>query len=94
MNWTFQEIVFEFMSSNSVSNINDDWILWQGTFLAAVDNFIPKKTLKRRYHPPWLTDEILHVLKRKEPLYGGNLNVLRVVLYWKSTKTFVVKAKI
>ena len=53
MNWTFYEIVFEFMSSDSVSNINDDWTLWRGTFLATADNFIPNKTLKRRYLPPW-----------------------------------------
>ena len=68
MNWTSKEIVFEFMSTDSVSNINDDWTLWRGTFLATADNFIPKKTLKGRYHPPWLTGEILYMLKRKETL--------------------------
>ena len=27
-----------------------------------------KKTVKGRYHPPWLTGEVLHMLKRKETL--------------------------
>ena len=77
MNWTFQEIAFEFMSSDSVSNINDDWTLWRGTFLATADNFIPKKTRKGRYHPPLLTGEILHMLKRKETLRWKLIRVKR-----------------
>ena len=48
MNWTSKEIVFEFMSTDSVYNINDDWTLWRGTFLATADNFIPKKHTKKK----------------------------------------------
>ena len=48
MNMTFQEIVFEFMSSDLMSNINDYWILWWDTFLATANYFIHSK---RRPNP-------------------------------------------
>ena len=68
MNRTFQLIVFKFMPSDSLSNINDGLIIWRETFLAAANNFISNKTVKGVYHPPWLTGEILHIPNRKETL--------------------------
>lgn len=48
------------------NTINQDWTLWKDTFLAAVADFIPLKTLRKRNGPPWLTGDILHLLRKKE----------------------------
>jgi hypothetical protein len=64
MNRIFSSIEFEF----STSDINDDWMVWRDTFLATADKCVPKKTIKGRYNPPWLTGEILSLLKKKETL--------------------------
>ena len=63
-NSIFSSIEFEF----STSDINDDWMVWRDTFLATADKCVPKRTIKGRYNPPWLTGEILSLLKKKETL--------------------------
>jgi hypothetical protein len=49
-----------------VNNINQDWSLWKDTFLAAVTDFVPSKTIRKRNCPPWITGDILHLLRKKE----------------------------
>ena len=48
------------------SNINDNWVQWKNTFLSAVADHIPTKSLERKIRPPWITRDIIHVLRKKE----------------------------
>ena len=59
-------IDFEFTSSNSASDINDDWNLWRDTFLEMADEHIPRKIVKGRYNPRWITPAIISLIKKKE----------------------------
>ena len=66
MNRNLMNIDFEFTSSNSASDINDDWNLWRDTFLEMADEHIPRKIVKGRYNPPWITPAIISLIKKKE----------------------------
>ena len=68
MNRNLMNIDFEFTSSNSTSDINDDWNLWRDTFLAMADEYIPRKIVKGRYNPPWITPAIISFIKKKETI--------------------------
>ena len=68
MNRTLETLEFDWMTYNSISDINDDWISWRDSFLTIANNHIPQKTIIGRNNPPWLTGEILNVLKKKETL--------------------------
>lgn len=35
------------------NTIDQDWTLWKDTFLAAVADFIPLKTIRKRNGPSW-----------------------------------------
>ena len=48
------------------NTIDQDWTFWKDTFLAAVADFIPLKTIRKRNAPPWLTGDILFLLRKKE----------------------------
>ena len=61
-------IDFEFTSSKSTSDINDDWNFWRDTFLAMANEYIPRKIVKGRYNPPWITPAIISLLKKKETI--------------------------
>ena len=68
MNRNLMNIDFEFTSSNSTTDINDDWNLWRDTFLAMADEYIPRKIVKGRYNPPWITPAIISLIKKKETI--------------------------
>ena len=68
MNRNLMNIDFEFTSSNSTSDINDDWNLRRDTFLAMAEEYIPRKIVKTRYNPPWITPAIILLIKKKETI--------------------------
>ena len=68
MNRNLMNIDFEFTSSNSTSGIDDDWNFWRDTFLAMADEHIPRKIVKGRYNPPWITPAIISLIKKKETI--------------------------
>jgi len=47
-------------------NINLDWTEWKDAFMSAVSDYIPTKKIKGRNTPPWITGEIIHILRKKE----------------------------
>ena len=47
-------------------NVNKSWSKWKSTFLAAVDQAIPKKCIKNVHSSPWINGEIIHAIKKKE----------------------------
>ena len=47
-------------------NVNLDWTRWKDTYLAAVADFVPLKNIRRKNGPPWLTGDILYLLRKKE----------------------------
>ena len=51
--------------NNDDSDINTDWQQWKDTFLAAVSDYIPSKTLKGRNPVPWIDGTILNLIKKK-----------------------------
>ena len=50
-------------STTSNDDIDTDWQYWRDTFLAAVSEHIPSKTIKRSGSPPWIDSEVKHTLK-------------------------------
>ena len=54
------------MPSINSTDIDSDWQQWMDLFLGAVADHIPVKTFKRKNTPPWLDNEIKHLLKKKE----------------------------
>ena len=68
MNQTLETLEFDWMTNDSTSDINDDWISWRDSFLTIANDHIPQKTMNGRNTPPWLTGEILNVLKKNETL--------------------------
>ena len=47
------------------AEINNVWNTWKTTLLSKVDQFIPKSNLKSKNSPPWITGEIIHLVKKK-----------------------------
>lgn len=68
MNRALETSQFDWMTHDSTSDINDDWASWRDNFLTIANIHIPQKTIKGRHNPPWITGEILNVLKKKETL--------------------------
>jgi hypothetical protein len=62
---TLETLEFDWMMNDSTSDINDDWISWRDSFLTIANDHIPQKTINGRNNPPWLTGEILNVLKKE-----------------------------
>ena len=56
----------DLMPSINSTDIDSDWQQWMYLFLGAVADHIPVKTFKRKNTPPWLDNEIKHLLKKKE----------------------------
>lgn len=52
----------------SENDIAIAWAKWKDVFLAAVDTYIPKSTIKRSYKPPYITSDIIHAIHKKETL--------------------------
>ena len=52
--------------SQDSDDINSDWTFWKDAFINAVSDFIPTKKIKRKNTPPWITNEVIHALRKKE----------------------------
>lgn len=70
----------DLMPSINSTDIDSDWQQWMDLFLGAVADHIPVKTFKRKNTPPWLDNEIKHLLKKKETARrkakkSGKLNI-------------------
>ena len=48
------------------TDIDSDWQQWLDLFLGALADNIPVKSFKRKNTPPWLDNEVKHLLKKKE----------------------------
>ena len=49
-------------------DINQDWYDWKNSFLEAVSDFVPQKTLRSRNYLPWMNSGILHLIKMKNSI--------------------------
>ena len=49
---------------DSESDIDSAWSKWKHLFLAGVDSHIPKTNVKSSYKPPYITQEVIHMLTR------------------------------
>ena len=56
------------ISADHDTEVNNDWRRWKDAVLAAVDDFIPKKTLKGRNPVPWINGSIINLINKKEHL--------------------------
>ena len=52
----------------SESDINSAWIIWKDVFLSTVGAHIPKIKAKSSYKPPYITEEVIHPLNKKETI--------------------------
>lgn len=52
----------------SESDIDSAWNMWKDLFLSTVDAHIPKIKAKSSYKPPYITEEIIHALRKKETI--------------------------
>ena len=50
------------------SDIDSAWTKWKDLFLATVNKHIPKIKVKSSYKPPYITEDIIHALNKKETL--------------------------
>ena len=48
--------------------VNTNWLRWKDTFMAAVADFVPKKKIRGKNSPSWITGDIVHTIRRKETL--------------------------
>ena len=53
---------------DSEHDVDTAWAKWKGVFLTAVDSHIPKSTVKSSYRPPYVTQDIIDELNKKETL--------------------------
>ena len=54
------------MTNNGTdTTIDDDWSIWKSSVLTAVKEFIPTKLVNPRRSPPWITPNILHLIREK-----------------------------
>jgi hypothetical protein len=54
--------------AESESDIDSAWTNWKDLFLATVDAHIPKNKVKRSYKPPYITEDIIHAINKKETI--------------------------
>ncbi len=52
----------------SENDIDSAWTNWKDLFLATVDAHIPKNKVKRSYKPPYITEDIIHAINKKETI--------------------------
>ena len=48
------------------SDIDSAWTKWKDLFLATVNNHISKIKVKSSHKPPYITEDIIHALNKKE----------------------------
>ena len=46
-------------------SIDDDWSTWKNAMMPAINEFIPTKYGDSRRTPPWITQNILHLIRKK-----------------------------
>jgi hypothetical protein len=65
----------------SSADVNEAWLEWKEKFVAALREFIPTKKIKGKLSPPWITGDILHVIRKKETVCVGRYNVRPLHIY-------------
>ena len=50
---------------NEAHNINNAWYKWKSSLQTMIDQHIPKIQLKNKSSPPWITGEIIHLVRKK-----------------------------
>ena len=50
---------------NETADINIAWYNWKSSLQSMIDQHIPKIQLKNRRSPPWITGEIVHLVRKK-----------------------------
>ena len=54
------------LENNGIENcVDDDWSIWKNVVMAAIDEFIPTKCVDSRRTPPWITPNILHLIRKR-----------------------------
>ena len=48
------------------TNVNMPWKEWKEKFVVTVREFIPTRKIKGKLSPPWITGDILHMIRKKE----------------------------
>ena len=48
------------------TNVNVAWLQWKAKFVCAVREFIPTRKIKGKSSPPWITGDILYMIRKKE----------------------------
>ncbi len=46
-------------------SIDDDWSTWKNSVMYAMNEFVPTKCVDSRRTPPWITGNILHLIRKK-----------------------------
>ena len=46
-------------------NIDECWMQWKSNFQAAVDQFVPVKTITNKNSPPWIDCEVRYLIRKK-----------------------------
>ena len=50
---------------NNTSDIDELWSSWRDSFLTAVKDHIPTRTIKDTNSPPWIDNEVRHFIRKK-----------------------------
>lgn len=53
------------VQSNEPVDINTVWYNWKSSLQSMIDLHIPKIQLKNKTSPPWITGEIIHLVRKK-----------------------------
>ena len=48
------------------TNVNVAWLQWKAKFVCAVREFIPTRKIKGKSSPPWITGDIMYMIRKKE----------------------------
>ena len=48
----------------SNTDVNVAWSQWKEKYLAAIRDFVPMRKIKGKNSPPWITGDILHMIKK------------------------------
>ncbi|CAB3987788.1 RNA-directed DNA polymerase from mobile element jockey, partial [Paramuricea clavata] len=50
---------------NEIVDINNVWYNWKSSLQSMIDQYIPKIQLKSKSSPPWISGEIIHLVRKK-----------------------------
>ena len=62
----FENLKLQIMRSSAISNSVSCWSNWKSALLDITDANIPKHRIRDSNTPPWIDNEVRHLLKRKE----------------------------